>query len=100
MDLVDLEPATRRMARLISRVPDDLLDRPTPCPAYTLGDLIEHVGGLALAFTAAATKDFGGAGPRAPRVTPPGWAPTGAPASPRTWPPWPRRGATRRPGRA
>ena len=31
---------------------------PTPCPAYTLGDLIEHVGGLALAFSAAADKDI------------------------------------------
>src|SRR6266568_4931159 len=37
----------------------DDLDRPTPCPAYTLGDLIDHVGGLALAFTAAARKQPG-----------------------------------------
>lgn len=52
----DLGPAAQRMADLISSVPDDLLGRQTPCPGYTLGDLIDHVGGLTLAFTAAATK--------------------------------------------
>ena len=53
---VDMGPATRRMADLIEQVPDDLLDGPTPCPAYTLGDLLDHVSGLARAFTAAARK--------------------------------------------
>jgi uncharacterized protein (TIGR03086 family) len=53
---VDLGPATRQLADLIAQVPDDLLDEPTPCPAYTLGDLVDHVSGLALAFTAAARK--------------------------------------------
>jgi uncharacterized protein (TIGR03086 family) len=61
MTLVDLEPAARRMADLVRSVPDELLDGPTPCPAYTLGDLLDHVGGLTLAFTAAATKAFGDA---------------------------------------
>ena len=56
MTVVDLEPAARRMADLISAVPDELLDGSTPCPEYALGDLVDHVGGLALAFTAAATK--------------------------------------------
>lgn len=54
---VDLGPAVRRLADLVATVKDDALDRPTPCPAYTLGDLIEHVGGLALAFTAAGRKE-------------------------------------------
>jgi uncharacterized protein (TIGR03086 family) len=63
---VDLEPATRRMGELISGVADELLDRPTPCPAYTLGDLVDHVGGLTLAFTAAATKTFGDATSQGP----------------------------------
>jgi uncharacterized protein (TIGR03086 family) len=66
MSLVDLQPATRRMADLIGAVPNELLAAPTPCPAYTLGDLIEHVGGLAQAFTAAATKANGDAGSRGP----------------------------------
>jgi uncharacterized protein (TIGR03086 family) len=54
---VDLGPAVRRLADLVASVKDDVLDRPTPCPAYTLGDLIEHVGGLALAFAAAGRKE-------------------------------------------
>jgi len=56
MDIVDLEPATRQLAGLIARAGEVERSRPTPCPAYTLGDLIEHVGGMALAFTAAARK--------------------------------------------
>jgi uncharacterized protein (TIGR03086 family) len=64
--LIDLEPATRRMAALISGVPEERLDGPTPCPAYSVGDLVDHVGGLALAFTAAATKASGAAGSQGP----------------------------------
>ena len=52
----DLEPAARRLGALVAAVPDDALDGPTPCPDYRLADLLEHVGGLALAFRAAATK--------------------------------------------
>jgi uncharacterized protein (TIGR03086 family) len=52
----DLGPAARRLADLVTNIPDDALGRPTPCPAYALGDLIEHVGGLALAFNAAGRK--------------------------------------------
>lgn len=54
---VDLGPAARRLADLVAHVQDEALARPTPCPAYSLGDLIEHIGGLALAFTAAARKE-------------------------------------------
>ena len=57
--MIDLGPGARRLSVLISRVADDQLTGPTPCPAYSLGDLIEHVSGLALAFTAAARKDLG-----------------------------------------
>jgi uncharacterized protein (TIGR03086 family) len=59
MSIVDLGPGAQQLANLIARVGDDELGKPTPCPSYTLGDLIEHVGGLALAFTAAANKDSG-----------------------------------------
>ena len=54
---IDLEPAARRLADLVANVADEDLARPTPCPAYTLGDLIEHVGGMAIAFMAAARKE-------------------------------------------
>ena len=66
MTLLDLEPAARRMADLIASVAEDSLDAPTPCPKYTLGDLVDHVGGLSLAFTAAATKAVGGDGAQGP----------------------------------
>jgi uncharacterized protein (TIGR03086 family) len=59
MSVVDLGPAAGRMAELISAVPAERLDAPTPCPAYSRGDLVEHVGGLCGAFTEAAEKDVG-----------------------------------------
>jgi uncharacterized protein (TIGR03086 family) len=59
MNTVDLGPAAQRLADLVARVRDDELGQPTPLPAYTLGDLIEHVGVMALAFAAAASKDLG-----------------------------------------
>ena len=55
--MIDLGPAAQQMATLLDNVTDDQLSAPTPCPDYRLGDLIDHIGGLALAFTAAATKD-------------------------------------------
>jgi uncharacterized protein (TIGR03086 family) len=57
MKPVDLEPAAQCMVDAVAGVPGELLGRPTPCPAYTLGDLLDHVDGLSLAFTAAARKD-------------------------------------------
>ena len=44
------------MAGLVEAVPDDALGRPTPCERYTVGDLLDHIGGAALAFAAAARK--------------------------------------------
>jgi uncharacterized protein (TIGR03086 family) len=44
------------MARLVEAVPDGMLGQPTPCERYTVGDLVDHIGGAALAFTGAATK--------------------------------------------
>ncbi|MEJ7706116.1 MAG: TIGR03086 family metal-binding protein [Nocardioidaceae bacterium] len=54
--MLDLEPATGVMTRLVVGVRDDQLDAPTPCSEATVGDLLDHVDGLSLAFTAAATK--------------------------------------------
>lgn len=53
----DLGPAAQRMAALLERVGDAQLDAPTPCTEYSLGDLLDHVGGLGLAFTMAARKE-------------------------------------------
>ena len=57
MDTLDLGPATRTLTGLIAGVRDDQLDAATPCPAYTVGDLADHIGGFALAFTVAARKE-------------------------------------------
>ncbi|MGW3468333.1 TIGR03086 family metal-binding protein [Saccharopolyspora sp. NPDC000995] len=64
-DLPDLRPAAQQLASLLENVADEQLAAATPCTEYTLGDLIDHVGGLSLAFTAAAAKDFSltGGGP-------------------------------------
>src|ERR1700689_4364841 len=59
MPVLGLGPAAEGMSALIAAVPDEMLGRPTPCPAYRLGDLIDHVGGLALAFAAAGAKNRG-----------------------------------------
>ncbi|MEU6039974.1 TIGR03086 family metal-binding protein [Actinomadura sp. NPDC047616] len=55
----DLGPAARRLGDLVAGAPDDRLAAPTPCAEYTVGDLIDHIGGLALGFTYAATKSAG-----------------------------------------
>jgi uncharacterized protein (TIGR03086 family) len=57
--MIDLTPACRRTAAVLLDVTDDQLRGPTPCEKMPLDALIAHVGGLSLAFTAAARKDFG-----------------------------------------
>ncbi len=59
MTALDLTPAAQRMTALVNGIRDDQLDAPTPCPSHPVGDLLAHVGGLALAFTAAAKKERG-----------------------------------------
>jgi uncharacterized protein (TIGR03086 family) len=55
----DLHAPADRMAQLLAAVPDDGLDRPTPCSGLPLGGLIDHVGGFAKVFAASAAKDVG-----------------------------------------
>jgi uncharacterized protein (TIGR03086 family) len=59
MERLDLTPAAQRLADLVRTISDDQLAGPTPCPAYRLGDLLDHVGGLSVAFTGAARKARG-----------------------------------------
>ena len=56
-ELIDLRPAAQHLADLVRSVRDDQLVAPTPCPEYAVGDLLDHIGGLAKAFTWAATKE-------------------------------------------
>ena len=67
----DLEPAAQRLARLVEGVPDEALGGPTPCARYRVADLLDHIGGLALAFAAAAVKQPLGGAPSARRPVPP-----------------------------
>lgn len=55
----DLTPAVRQLTALLDGVTDDQLGAPTPCEKYTLGDIVDHVNGLSLAFASAARKDLG-----------------------------------------
>src|SRR6476620_878375 len=57
--MIDLTAACTRTAEVLTNVTDEQLNGPTPCEKLSLKDLVAHVGGLALAFTAAARKDFG-----------------------------------------
>jgi uncharacterized protein (TIGR03086 family) len=56
MDPLDFGPATTTMARLVTGVRDDQLTAPTPCPDYTVADLVDHIRVLAFAFTESARK--------------------------------------------
>lgn len=77
MTQLDLMPAATTLGDLVRQVPDERLGDPTPCPDYTVGDLLDHIGGLAVAFTAAAAKATGELTSRAPQPDaarlPAGW---------------------------
>jgi uncharacterized protein (TIGR03086 family) len=55
---LDMGPATGTLAQVVSGIRDDQLGAPTPCRGVTVADLLDHVDGLSLAFTAAAAKDL------------------------------------------
>jgi uncharacterized protein (TIGR03086 family) len=59
MVMIDPTQACQRTADVLANVTDGQLSAPTPCERLRLRDLVAHVGGLALAFTAAARKEFG-----------------------------------------
>jgi uncharacterized protein (TIGR03086 family) len=56
---IDLAPSAAVLADLIRRVPADALAGPTPCAGTSVGALLDHVSGFALAFTAAARRTEG-----------------------------------------
>ena len=59
MDSIDLGPVARQLAGLVASVSDAQHEAPTPCPQYQVADLLEHIGTMAQAFTAAARKQPG-----------------------------------------
>ncbi|MGS2617130.1 TIGR03086 family metal-binding protein [Micromonospora sp. LZ34] len=52
----DFEPAARALGTLLRGVTDDQLTGPTPCERWTVGDLLDHIMGLTVAFRIAAEK--------------------------------------------
>ena len=63
--MLDLTPATEMVTRVVADIGDDQLGAPTPCPGTTVADLLDHLDGLCLAFTAAAAKDLAAGQPGA-----------------------------------
>jgi uncharacterized protein (TIGR03086 family) len=53
---LDFAPPVRQVRALVLGITDDALVRPTPCPDWTVGDLLDHLIGLSVAFTRAAQK--------------------------------------------
>ncbi|MEW1691160.1 TIGR03086 family metal-binding protein [Streptomyces sp. NPDC091265] len=66
--LQDLEPAAKQIAGMLDGVDDTSLSAPTPCPGVTVGALLAHLGGLAVAFRDAAHKEIGPTTGTAPEV--------------------------------
>src|SRR3954454_14350092 len=57
MSTVDLGPGVGTLKGVLASIDDSELGQPTPCPLFTVRDVIAHVGGFAQAFTAAARKE-------------------------------------------
>lgn len=66
----DFAPAARALKTLLHGVTDDQLGGPTQCERWTVGDLLDHLMGLTVAFRTAAEKgsDAAPAGPGDPSV--------------------------------
>jgi len=56
---LDFAPPVRRLRSLLLGITDDQLGGPTPCPDWTVGDLLDHLIGLSWAFIQAAQKKTG-----------------------------------------
>jgi uncharacterized protein (TIGR03086 family) len=57
--IADLDRPADELKRLLRAVSDDQLSARTPCKAYTVGDLLDHLMRLTIAFRNAATKSTG-----------------------------------------
>jgi uncharacterized protein (TIGR03086 family) len=53
----DFFPATAAAARVVALVTDEHLDLPTPCEAWPVRDLIEHMAGFTAHFAAIARQE-------------------------------------------
>ena len=65
--MLDLQPATDEVTRLLDGLRDDDLRRPTPCDGTPVAALLDHLLGLSQAFTNAARKTIPPGGSQPPR---------------------------------
>jgi uncharacterized protein (TIGR03086 family) len=68
--LVDLYPPVRQLKSLFYGVTDGVLAAPTPCPGWSVGDLLDHLTVLTVMFTQAARKVTDAPGAAAPPPDP------------------------------
>lgn len=54
--MIDLEPPAQQIKTLLTGIADNQLTAKTPCEHYDVGDLLDHLMGLTVAFKHAATK--------------------------------------------
>jgi uncharacterized protein (TIGR03086 family) len=66
MPFTDLGPATDRLCMVVEGVSDDALVARTPCSEYSVGDLLDHLAGVTVAFGGAARKAEGESSTMAP----------------------------------
>lgn len=75
--MIDFKTVTDQVASLVDQVRDDGLENATPCGHYTQAQLLNHLIGLSLAFTAAARGETGPHNDAPPGEPPtalePGW---------------------------
>lgn len=71
--MIDFEPATRALTKVVEGVRDDQLTLATPCADMPVAAMLDHVDGLAFAFAQAAGKTADGTvsgPPNAANLTP------------------------------
>jgi uncharacterized protein (TIGR03086 family) len=71
MSQVDLGPGVQILKTVLTSIDDSELDKPTPCPLFTVGNVVAHVGGFAQAFTASARKERSDLVEHVPTADPP-----------------------------
>lgn len=69
---LDFDPPVRRIRALLLGVGDGDLAAPTPCPDWSVGGLLDHLMGLAIAFTWHQGRKPGPLGPGGSPVRPGG----------------------------
>lgn len=68
--LLDLHPPVRQLKSLFYGVTDGVLTARTPCPGWTVADLLDHLTVLATAFTHAARRSTDAPGTSTPPPVP------------------------------